>query len=124
MAAYSGWGSLADAFSEGTSLWNDVGSELKQIANPEEYAAMRATTLDSFYTPAAVARSIWSLLEKMGLEDGSVLEPSCGTGVFLGTCPENMRVSLTGIELDPLPTHGYAPWASRRAASWRARSTP
>lgn len=63
---------------------------------------MRATTLDSFYTPASVARSIWSLLEKMGLEDGSVLEPSCGTGVFLGTCPENMRVSLTGIELDPL----------------------
>lgn len=102
MAAYSGWGSLADAFSEGTPLWNDVGSELKQIASPEEYAAMRATTLDSFYTPASVARSIWSLLEKMGLEDGSVLEPSCGTGVFLGTCPENMRVSLTGIELDPL----------------------
>lgn len=102
MAAYSGWGSLADAFSEETSLWNDVGSELKQIASPEEYAAMRATTLDSFYTPPSIARSIWGLLEKMGLEDGSVLEPSCGTGVFLGTRPEGMRVSLTGIELDPL----------------------
>lgn len=102
MAAYSGWGSLADAFSEGTSLWDDVGSELKQIASPEEYAAMRATTLDSFYTPPSIARSIWGLLEKMGLEDGSVLEPSCGTGVFLGTRPEGMRVSLTGIELDPL----------------------
>lgn len=102
MAAYSGWGSLADAFSEGTPLWNDVGIELKQIASPEEYVAMRATTLDSFYTPPSIARSIWGLLEKMGLEDGSVLEPSCGTGVFMGTCPEGMRVSLTGIELDPL----------------------
>ena len=102
MAAYSGWGSLADAFTEGTSLWNDVGAELKQIASPEEYAAMRATTLDSFYTPPAIARSIWSLLEKMGLEEGSVLEPSCGTGVFLGPRPEGVRVSLTGIELDPL----------------------
>ena len=57
MAAYSGWGSLADAFSEGTPLWNDVGIELKQIASPEEYVAMRATTLDSFYTPPSIARS-------------------------------------------------------------------
>lgn len=102
MAAYSGWGSLADAFAEGTPLWDAVGAELKELVSPEEYAAMRATTLDSFYTPPAIARSIWSLLSKMGFKEGRVLEPSCGTGIFLGTRPDDTNATITGIELDPL----------------------
>ena len=102
MAAYSGWGSLADAFAEGTPLWDAVGAELKELASPEEYAAMRATTLDSFYTPPAIARSIWNLLGQMGFKEGRMLEPSCGTGVFLGTRPDDTNAAITGIELDPL----------------------
>ena len=102
MAAYSGWGSLADAFAEGTPLWDAVGAELKELASPEEYAAMRATTLDSFYTPPAIARSIWNLLGQMGFKEGRVLEPSCGTGIFLGTRPDDANAAITGIELDPL----------------------
>lgn len=102
LAAYSGWGSLADAFSEGTPLWDAVGAELKALVEPDEYAAMRASTLDSFYTPPMVARAIWDILAKMGFEEGRVLEPSCGTGVFLGTRPDGIAASFTGVELDPV----------------------
>ena len=124
MAAYSGWGSLADAFAEGTPLWDAVGAELKELASPEEYAAMRATTLDSFYTPPAIARSIWSLLSKMGFKEGRVLEPSCGTGIFLGTRPDDTNATITGIELDPLTARTTRSEERRVGKECRSRWSP
>ncbi len=56
-------------------------------------------SLNEFYTDPEVAAAMWSMLGKLGVTSGTVLEPSCATGVFMHTAPAGMRV--TGVEMDP-----------------------
>ena len=99
LARYVGWGGLADCFEE----TNRNYLELKNLLTPEEYEAARESTLTAFYTPPVVIRSMYQTLEQMGFETGNVLEPSCGTGNFLGMMPERMSSSKRyGIELDEI----------------------
>ena len=99
LARYVGWGGLADCFDERHSRY----LELKSLLTPEEYQAARESTLTAFYTPPVVIRSMYQALEQMGFETGNILEPSCGTGNFLGMIPERMAGSKRyGIELDEL----------------------
>ena len=102
LAQYVGWGGLQDAFSDSNPSWSKEYAELKDTLTSEEYAAAKESTLTSFYTPPAVIREMYSALEKMGLKTGNILEPSCGTGNFLGMVPETMHLSMTGIELDSI----------------------
>jgi N12 class adenine-specific DNA methylase len=53
-----------------------------------------------YYTPTFVAEGVWNALKKNGFASGSVLEPSCGAGVFLGTKPEG--AVCFGNDLDPV----------------------
>ena len=55
---------------------------------------------NEFYTTPDVAAAMWGLLERAGFKGGDVLEPSCGTGVFLHTAPANAH--CVGVELDPI----------------------
>jgi SNF2 family DNA or RNA helicase len=55
-------------------------------------------SLNEYYTPDYVAKFQWNMLKKFGVGGGSILEPSCGTGMFLYTAPENMLV--TAVEFD------------------------
>ena len=54
-------------------------------------------SLNEFYTLPEVASSMWSVAQRLGVK-GSVLEPSCGPGVFLHTAPVNSKV--IGVERD------------------------
>ena len=46
---------------------------------------------------------MYEALEKMGLKRGNILEPSCGTGNFMGMLPDSMSESkIYGVELDSL----------------------
>lgn len=99
LSRYVGWGGLAGCFEQ----TNRNYLELKSLLTPEEYEAARESTLTAFYTPPVVIRSMYQALEQMGFETGNVLEPSCGTGNFLGMMPESMAGSkLYGIELDEI----------------------
>ena len=99
LSRYVGWGGLADCFEE----TNRNYLELKNLLTQEEYEAARESTLTAFYTPPVVIRSMYQALEQMGFETGNVLEPSCGTGNFLGMIPERMSTSKRyGIELDEI----------------------
>ena len=55
-------------------------------------------SLNEFYTRPDVAAAAWNILNNLGLSSGNVLEPSCGTGVFMATAPKNVKV--TGVEVD------------------------
>jgi len=56
-------------------------------------------SLNEFYTDTRVAAAMWSVLHRLGVREGAeVLEPSCGSGVFLHTAPVGVKV--TGVELD------------------------
>ena len=99
LSRYVGWGGLADCFEETSPHYE----ELKSLLDSEEYAAARASTLTAFYTPPVVIRGIYKALAQMGFTQGNILEPSCGTGNFLGLLPADMAGSKAyGVELDSI----------------------
>ena len=103
LAQYVGWGGLPDVFDPNKDNWNKEYKELKELLTDDEYKSARSSTLTAFYTPPIVIRSIYKALENMGLEQANILEPSCGTGNFLGMIPDKLRNSnLYGIELDSI----------------------
>lgn len=103
LSKYVGFGGLADAFDESKASWSDEYKELIVTLSPEEYAAARESTLTAFYTPPVVIRAMYEALGNMGFSEGNILEPSCGTGNFIGMLPDNMQKSkFFGVELDSL----------------------
>lgn len=103
LSKYVGFGGLADAFDESKVNWADEYKELIVTLSPEEYAAARESTLTAFYTPPVVIRAMYEALGNMGFENGNILEPSCGTGNFIGMLPDKMSESkFYGVELDSL----------------------
>ncbi|WP_425459083.1 DEAD/DEAH box helicase family protein [Blautia obeum] len=103
LSRYVGWGGIPQAFEESNSSWANEYLELKNTLLPEEYSAARASTLNAFYTSPTVIRSMYEVLENMGLKQGNILEPSCGVGNFMGLIPESMgKANMYGVELDPV----------------------
>lgn len=103
LASYVGWGGLPDVFDESKDNWSEEYNELKEILTDEEYKSARASTLTAFYTPPVVINAIYDTLKSMGVEQANILEPSCGTGNFLGMLPQEMQSSkLYGVELDSI----------------------
>ena len=103
LSKYVGFGGLADAFDESKANWADEYKKLIVTLSPEEYAAARESTLTAFYTPPVVIRAMYEALGNMGFSEGNILEPSCGTGNFIGMVPDSMQKSkFFGVELDSL----------------------
>ncbi|MDO5714789.1 MAG: conjugal transfer protein, partial [Tissierellia bacterium] len=102
LAKYLGWGGLADIFDEEKQgQWLDARNFLKENLTGEEYSRARESTLTAFYTPKLVIDSIYESLSNLGFEKGNILEPSAGTGRFIGSLPEEMKESnFYGVELD------------------------
>ena len=101
LSKYVGWGGLEQVFDEKNNSWSNEYSELKELLTDEEYKQARASTLTSFYTPPIVIRTIYEILENMGLKEANILEPSCGVGNFLGMLPDDLaNCKMYGVELD------------------------
>jgi 2-polyprenyl-3-methyl-5-hydroxy-6-metoxy-1,4-benzoquinol methylase len=58
--------------------------------------------LYDYYTSPPVAHLTFQLLEKSGFinSNAKILEPACGTGVFIEYAPKDKNLSFTGVELD------------------------
>ena len=81
--------------------WASEFTELYTALSPEEYAEARESTLTAFYTPPEVIQAVYKVLEQMGFQEGNILEPSCGTGNFIGLLPSSMQDSkVYGVEID------------------------
>ena len=103
LSKYVGWGGLSMAFDENNAAWADEFKELYASLSSEEYRAAMESTLTAFYTPPVVIKGMYEALERLGFSEGSILEPSCGTGNFFGLLPDTMAGSkLHGVEIDPL----------------------
>lgn len=104
LAKYVGWGGLADIFDEGKKgQWESARNFLKENLTQVEYDQAKESTLTAFYTPKKVIDGIYSCLSNMGFKEGKILEPSMGTGNFVGNMPEEMRASrIYGVELDSI----------------------
>ncbi|HEK9641158.1 TPA: helicase, partial [Streptococcus equi subsp. equi] len=104
LSRYVGWGGLSDVFDEEKGgQWKDAREFLKENLSPSEYDAARESTLTAFYTPKIVIDSIYQAVLNMGFESGNILEPSMGTGRFIGNLPDSMKGSkFYGVELDSI----------------------
>ncbi len=103
LSKYVGWGGIPEAFDENNPSWSNEYAELKSLLNDNEYASAKESTLTAFFTPPDVTDSIYAALERLGFKGGNILEPSCGTGNFIGMLPASMKGSrIYGVELDEI----------------------
>lgn len=105
LADYLGWGGLSDVFDERKDgQWKEARDYLKKNLTSEEYERARESTLTAFYTPDNVIKAIYKKLEDMGFSGGEVLDPSTGTGRFIGNLPKDLKdkTNFTAIELDSI----------------------
>ena len=110
LARWASWGAVPGVFESRTNhpdyaRFAQQRAELRELLSPEEYAAAELTTLNAHYTDAAYVRAIWDAVRELGFDGGTVLEPGCGSGNFIGLAPPQARV--VGVELDPV-TAGIA----------------
>lgn len=68
----------------------------------EEWEAASKSTLNAHYTSREVIEAMWGLVERLGFKGGAVLEPSAGSGLFIGLMPEKIarRAQVNAVELD------------------------
>lgn len=101
LARWTSWGAVSAVFDDQpTGAFARFQDELQGLLSQDEWDAARRTTINAHYTDPAYVRAVWDGLTVAGFTGGHVLEPGCGSGIFLGTAPEGAQ--MTGIELDPM----------------------
>jgi len=107
LSRYTGWGGLQKAFEQPkggyAKGWEERATKLRQSLTPEEYKEARSGVLDAYYTPIETVKAMWDISEHLGFNGGMVLEPSMGTGRFIGLTPDKFKsnTAFNGVELDP-----------------------
>ncbi|ONF42471.1 helicase [Marinobacter lutaoensis] len=114
LARYSGFGGIHAQLFGGTygvpNYVKDANLQFQdfvrdKILTDEEFQQIKRTILNAHYTHSGVIEPMWEALDRMGVDLGRVLEPSCGIGNFRTYMPESVRRkvrSFTGVELDAL----------------------
>lgn len=84
--------------------WEDAGEALELTVSPAELASLRRCTQYAHFTPEYLVRAVWAGLTRLGFRQGSILEPGCGTGLFLALRPDAIEdcSTVTGVEMDPI----------------------
>lgn len=100
LSKYVGWGGLANAFDVANTEWKKESAELREVLTADEYKAARESVTSAFYTSPEITAEINNIIMKLGIYEGKLLEPSMGTGNFLGTLKGNFNVK--GVEIDSL----------------------
>ncbi|WP_336916386.1 PLxRFG domain-containing protein [Vibrio cholerae] len=108
LAQYVGWGGLASVFDNTNTFKSQQAAhqELKTLLTEEEYNNVRMSTRNAFYTSEAVVKGMWSGVKALGFGNSpmNVVEPSLGSGNFIGWQPSDMRDQSRWFasELDPV----------------------
>lgn len=118
---YTGWGGLPQAFNlkQSDERWKERAQRLKDALSEEEYASAMASTTDAHFTPVSVIDAMWAMVQRMGFGGGRILDPSTGTGYFLGAMPEEIaaRSTVTAVEIDSvsarIASKLYRPYGAR-----------
>jgi N12 class adenine-specific DNA methylase len=93
----------AGAFHDG---WQEIGETLEGLVSRAELAGLARATQYAHYTPEYLVRALWQAVLGFGFTEGEVLEPGCGTGLFIALAPKATTATchFTGIEADPITT--------------------
>lgn len=87
--------------------WAKEVEQLEAILSADELQAARESTCN--ITAPEIVTAMWQAVERMGFKGGRVLEPSVGSGNFIGLMPKSLRkvTAIYGTELDSI-TGGLA----------------
>lgn len=103
LAKYVGWGGLSDAFDNTKEAWAKEYEELRTVLTDSEYTSARESVLNAHYTSPDIIRFIYQVLDRLGFENGNILEPAMGIGNFFSMLPDKWQDSkLYGVELDSI----------------------
>lgn len=107
LVKYVGWGGLKNVFKGDNSTSKqerDAYAELKRILTSEQLFWMGQSVLDAHYTSPRVVRAMYRVLEHFGVEGGRFIEPTVGSGNFIGMMPAGMAANTRwhASEIDPL----------------------
>jgi len=115
LSAWSGWGSFKNIFNEGKAerrewdvnwqkKYGKAYDSLKKLLTEDEFNAAAESSVNAHYTSKEVVDWAWQAAARLGYQGGKAIEPSSGSGVFMGYAPENLAVNTrwTAVELDPM----------------------
>jgi len=124
LSKFSGWGQFQAAFKpHPPENWRKEQEELKGLIRDREfneakessganlsYEEAKKALLNSHFTSPQIVDAHWRIAQKLGFDGGRYLEPSVGSGYYLGMMPPELakKTSVTGIELDR--TTAQIPW--------------
>lgn len=94
---FNGFGEISEAFNPDHKDFDLLRS---CFVSDKAFQAARASTPTSFYTPQFIIDSMYRCLVRLGLNEGNILEPSCGTGRFIKALPDSINAKVTAVELD------------------------
>ncbi|CAN5466020.1 hypothetical protein BH10PSE16_BH10PSE16_04310 [soil metagenome] len=100
IVAYSGWGGISAMFADNGDF-EAQRLEFLEMVGEKSYAQARDSVLTAYYTEPEVIQAMWGLVQKMGFKGGKVLEPSAGTGNFIGAMPVALREASTITMVEP-----------------------
>lgn len=101
---YTGWGGIPKVFDQ--HIWDadltERQTKLKELLGEERFASARAAVNNSHYTDVSIVEAIWATVQRLGFKGGRILEPSAGTGYFLGAMPQEIaqNSTITAVEID------------------------
>ncbi|HEU5289215.1 MAG TPA: hypothetical protein VFU05_01150, partial [Cyclobacteriaceae bacterium] len=85
----------------------DLAEKLKEVGINDAMESISSSALNAHYTSIPVIRGIYDAIDKIGFTGGRFLEPSMGTGHFLGAMPYHIskNTELFGVEKDFITGH-------------------
>lgn len=102
LAQFPGWGPASTLFDpQPTPAWAQLADDLDELAGARVNTAARLVDT-SFYTPASLVAHIYRLLMSAGFTGGAVLDLGCGSGRFLHHAPDELPITYTGVDADPI----------------------
>ena len=84
--------------------WEELGQALVAETTDVELQSLKRATQYAHYTPEYIIRAMWDAARTLGFTGGQVLEPGCGSGLFMGLRPDALSQDtlFVGIENDPV----------------------
>jgi N12 class adenine-specific DNA methylase len=84
--------------------WEELGRSLAAETTDAELQSLKRATQYAHFTPEYIVRAMWDAARVLGFTGGQVLEPGCGSGLFIGLRPDTLSpdTRFVGIENDPV----------------------
>lgn len=84
--------------------WQDLAQALVAETTDAELQSLKRATQYAHYTPEYIIRAMWNAARVLGFTGGQILEPGCGSGLFIGLRPDTLSEDtlFVGIENDPV----------------------